>query len=114
MPYVAPEVLEENRQFTQAADIYGFGIILAEMSTGQKPFDGREFNLKLAVEICKGSRPKFAAGTPKCYIKLAKKCMNSDPYVRPSTWDVYKIIGNWLEKIASSGDNEIKKVILGC
>ncbi|RIB16370.1 kinase-like domain-containing protein [Gigaspora rosea] len=34
MPYVAPEVLSGEHDFTQAADVYGFGIIMAEMTTG--------------------------------------------------------------------------------
>ncbi|RIB03350.1 kinase-like domain-containing protein, partial [Gigaspora rosea] len=39
MPYVAPEVLLGEQQFTKATDIYGFGVIMSEMTTGQRPFD---------------------------------------------------------------------------
>ncbi|RIB15256.1 kinase-like domain-containing protein [Gigaspora rosea] len=46
MPYVAPEVLS-GQKFTPAADIYGFGVIMSEMSTGQRPFDGCQFNDEL-------------------------------------------------------------------
>ncbi|RIB13924.1 kinase-like domain-containing protein [Gigaspora rosea] len=112
MPYVAPEVLSGKQQFTQAADIYGFGIIMTEMSTGQRPFDGRKFDIKLSVEICRGLRPKFAPETPKCYIELAEKCMNSDPQKRPSAQNVRDTIEDWLDKIASLDDNEIKKQFL--
>ncbi|CAG8798537.1 1554_t:CDS:1, partial [Racocetra fulgida] len=38
LPYLAPEVLK-GEQFTQAADIYSFGIIMIELLTGQRPFD---------------------------------------------------------------------------
>ena len=72
---------------------------MAEMSTGQRPFDRREFDVKLLVEICKGLRPEFAPGTPKCYIELTEKCMNSDPQERPDAWDVHKTIDNWFKKI---------------
>ena len=41
MLYVPSEVLAGKQQFIQAADIYGFGVIMAEMSTSQRPFDGR-------------------------------------------------------------------------
>ena len=109
MPYVAPEVLSGDKPFTKAADVYGFGMIMAEMSTGQRPFDGREFNLKLAVEICSDKlRPKFADETPECYIELAKKCMNSDSQKRPSAMDVYKTMNKWIDIIASLDNNEIK------
>ncbi|RIB11776.1 kinase-like domain-containing protein [Gigaspora rosea] len=78
IPYVAPEVLS-GQKFTKEADIYGFGVIMSEMSTGQRPFDGYRFNEELAVKICIGLRPEFAPGTPECYIKLANQCMDSDP-----------------------------------
>ncbi|RIB11494.1 kinase-like domain-containing protein [Gigaspora rosea] len=53
MPYVAPEVLL-GQKFTKAADIYGLGVIMSEISTGQRPFDGLEFSeTKLGKEICK-------------------------------------------------------------
>ncbi|RIB25378.1 kinase-like domain-containing protein [Gigaspora rosea] len=78
MPYVAPEVLSGEQQFTQAADIYGFGVIMSEMTTGQRPFDGRNFDLKLSVDICKGLRPEFAPETPNCYVELAKKYLRAN------------------------------------
>ncbi|RIB12658.1 kinase-like domain-containing protein [Gigaspora rosea] len=109
MPYVAPEVLL-GQKFTKSADIYGFGIILSEMSTGQRPFDGQEFDQKLAVKICKGLRPEFAPGTPKCYIELAEKCMNSDPQKRPEAFEIRNTIADWLEQIDYS--TEINKQFL--
>ncbi|RIB07424.1 kinase-like domain-containing protein [Gigaspora rosea] len=117
MPYVAPEVLLGEQQFTQAADIYGLGVIMTEITTGQRPFDGRKFDAKLGADICgKGLRPEFAPGTPKCYIEFANECMNSGSQRRPSTFDVYYTINSWLNKIANSDnnsdDNEIKKQFL--
>ncbi|RIB01896.1 hypothetical protein C2G38_2229356 [Gigaspora rosea] len=56
MPYIAPEVLIDGN-FTQAADIYGFGVIMAEMSTGERPYDGYLFDKELAIKICRGLRP---------------------------------------------------------
>ncbi|RIB28626.1 kinase-like domain-containing protein [Gigaspora rosea] len=100
MPYVAPEVLLA---------------IMSEITTGQRPFDGHEFDHKLAFKICKrGLRPEFAPGTPECYIELAKKCMDSDPQKRPSAFEVYHLIKeDWLKKIADSNDdNEIKRQFL--
>ncbi|RIB05613.1 kinase-like domain-containing protein [Gigaspora rosea] len=87
MPYVAPEVLL-GKGYTSAADIYGLGIIMTEMSTGQRPFDGYPFDVKLATMICKGLRPEFAPGTPDCYVELAKSCMDQDPQKRPTANDV--------------------------
>ena len=105
MPYVAPEVLSGEQQFTQEADIYRFGIIITEMSNGQRPFDGYKFDIKLAVQICNGLQPVFAFGTPKCYTELAEKCMNSDPQKRPSAMDIWETIDDWLYMIASLNNN---------
>ena len=71
LPYVAPEVLS-GKEFTKKADIYGFGVIMSEISTGQRPFDGCKFDISLAIKICKGLQPEFALGTPNYYIKFAK------------------------------------------
>ncbi|RIB10239.1 kinase-like domain-containing protein [Gigaspora rosea] len=89
IPYVAPEVLS-GQKITKASDIYGFGVIMSEMSTGQRPFDGYQFDDELAVKICTGLRPGFAPGTPDCYIKLANQCMDSDPQKRPKGHQVCK------------------------
>ncbi|RIB27822.1 hypothetical protein C2G38_2323685 [Gigaspora rosea] len=59
IPYVVPEVLLGEQQFIQAADIYGYGIIMAEISTGQRPFDGQKFNIELAVKFVKDRDPSL-------------------------------------------------------
>ncbi|RIB07329.1 kinase-like domain-containing protein [Gigaspora rosea] len=87
LPYVAPEVLV-GKKYTRAADIYGLGIMMAEMSSGQRPFDGHEFNTSLAVKIIRGLRPDFAHGTPTCYIRLAKKYIDQDPQKRPTANEI--------------------------
>ncbi|RIB23535.1 hypothetical protein C2G38_2171062 [Gigaspora rosea] len=109
--YVAPEVLSGDQPFTQKADIYGFGIVMAEI-TGKKPFGGHEVDTKLAVRICKGLRPDFAPGTPDCYKELAKQCMDSNPQNRPNAWKIHEKISGWLRNLVSDKENEIKKLFL--
>ncbi|RIB27751.1 kinase-like domain-containing protein [Gigaspora rosea] len=96
MPYVAPEILNcMDQQHTQEADIYGFGIIMAEITTGKRFCDGFKYDYELAIKICSGLRPEFAEGTPDCYIELAKQCMDSNPQNRPTAEDVYLKINQW-------------------
>ncbi|RIB27632.1 kinase-like domain-containing protein [Gigaspora rosea] len=59
MPYIAPELLQGGK-YTQASDIYSLGIIMAELSTGKRPFYGYSFDIGLALDICKGLRPGFS------------------------------------------------------
>ncbi|RIB23523.1 kinase-like domain-containing protein [Gigaspora rosea] len=81
LPYIAPEILL-GQKYTQTTDIYSFGVVMAEITTGIPPFDGYLFNNDLAIEICRGLRSKFAPGTPDFYIKLAESCMNKNGLLR--------------------------------
>ena len=77
LPYIAPEVLN-GEQYKLSSDIYSFGVIMAELSSGNPPFYDKEHNLNLALAICDGLRPEFGKGTPEVYKKLAYKCMNAN------------------------------------
>jgi serine/threonine protein kinase len=78
LPYIAPEVL--NREsYTLSSDIYSFGVVMAEISSGKPPFYKRKHDASLALEICNGLRPEFGKGTPEMYKKLAHRCMNANP-----------------------------------
>ncbi|CAI2189286.1 15796_t:CDS:2, partial [Funneliformis geosporum] len=90
LPYIAPEVLN-GELYTFASDIYSFGVIMAELSTGNPPFYDRKHDVSLSLDICNGLRPEFGKGTPEFYKKLAYRCMNADPNQRPTSkelWDV--------------------------
>src|SRR5207248_2069069 len=64
LPYMAPEVLC-GYQYTKAADIYSFGIIMNEFLSEETPYDDIPHDHILAVKICKGLRPKIFEDTPK-------------------------------------------------
>ncbi|RIB22159.1 kinase-like domain-containing protein [Gigaspora rosea] len=81
LPYIAPEVLV-GHPYTKASDIYSLGVIMTEISTGQRAFDGILFDEYLVTRIIHGSRPKCLG--PDCYIKLATKCMDKDFNKRPT------------------------------
>ena len=48
LPYVAPEVLR-GKEYTQASDIYGFGIIIYEVFNGLPPYHDMAHDEFLAV-----------------------------------------------------------------
>src|SRR5881227_109564 len=96
--YIAPEVL--NREpYTLSSDIYSFGVVMAELSSGKPPFHKRKHDISLALEICNGLRPEFGKGTPEIYKKLAHRCMNADPSQRPTANELYDILGFWYRSI---------------
>ena len=51
LPYVAPEVLR-GKTYTQAADIYSFGILACEMLSGLPPYHNLPHDEFLALKIC--------------------------------------------------------------
>ncbi|GBB96881.1 hypothetical protein RclHR1_02860014 [Rhizophagus clarus] len=94
LPYVAPEVLRGD-PYTVAADVYSFGIVMTEVSTGRPPFSDYSYDYSLALKINKGFRPEFSEGTPECYVKLAMQCMDSDSSKRPRIKKIQAILFNW-------------------
>src|SRR5947209_8261475 len=79
MPYVAPEVLR-GKSYTQAADIYSFGMIMYFVATGRQPFADHAHDQDLALSICNGIRPEITEKDAlECYIDLVKKCWDQNP-----------------------------------
>ncbi|EXX67767.1 kinase-like domain-containing protein [Rhizophagus irregularis DAOM 181602=DAOM 197198] len=92
MPYVSPEVLR-RKPYTQAADIYSFGMVMYFVATKRQPFADYAHDEVLALDICKGIRPEInEAEAPKCYIDLMKRCWDSNPDKRPSAIEIEELI----------------------
>jgi serine/threonine protein kinase len=104
MPFVAPEVLR-GKPYTQAADVYSFGMIMYYIATGRQPFANCAHDSVLALKICSGIRPEInEQEAPKCYIELMKRCWDPNPGNRPSAIEIEKLL-----KLFNSKDEEIKK-----
>src|SRR6266542_4832357 len=87
LPYIAPEVLLV-KPYTKAADIYSFGIIMWEMTSGIPAFNNVSHDFNLSLGICKGFRPEIIKDTEVEYAELMKKCWDSDPNKRPTAEDL--------------------------
>ncbi|GES87739.1 kinase-like domain-containing protein [Rhizophagus clarus] len=94
LPYIAPEILN-GESYTIFSDIYSFGVVMAELSSGKPPFHNRKHDTGLALEICNGLRPEFGKGTPKFYKKLAHRCMNANSNQRPTASELHEILHCW-------------------
>ncbi|CAB4414705.1 unnamed protein product [Rhizophagus irregularis] len=91
LPYMAPEVLREH-QYTKAADIYSFGIIMNEFLSEEIPYGDISHDEFLAVKICKGQRPKISEDVPKLLADLIVKCWDAEIENRPTTKELYQIL----------------------
>ncbi|PKC65878.1 kinase-like protein [Rhizophagus irregularis] len=98
LPYIAPEILY-GKPYTLSSDIYSFGIVMTELSSGKPPFYDRKYDINLALDICNGLKPEFGKGTPEFYKKLAYSCMNPNPRQRPKADELIKILIFWYHSI---------------
>ncbi|POG81394.1 kinase-like domain-containing protein [Rhizophagus irregularis DAOM 181602=DAOM 197198] len=108
LPYMAPEVLRRY-QYTKAADIYSFGIIMNEYLSEEIPFNDIPHDHILAVKICKGLRPKISEHIPKFLVDLIMKCWDAKAENRPSAKELYQILNKWNE--TEFDDDEIRSQI---
>ncbi|PKC67252.1 kinase-like protein [Rhizophagus irregularis] len=94
IPYVAPEIFKGS-VFSKESDIYCMGMIMWELTTGCKPFANVEHDINLIYKILDGKRPEITEDTPECYVKLMKRCWDSDPTKRPLITEIRKTFGKW-------------------
>src|ERR1041384_2509907 len=95
LPYVAPEVLK-GKTYTQAADIYSFGILACEILSEFPPYHNLPHDEFLALKICQGLRPKFNnVKVPMLLENLIDQCLDADPLKRPTADELFSIIHNW-------------------
>jgi len=91
LPYMAPEVLR-GYQYTKAADIYSFGIMINEFMSEETPYSDIPHDHILAVKICKGLRPEISEDTPKLLADLIMKCWDDKAENRPTAYELYQIL----------------------
>ncbi|RGB29948.1 kinase-like domain-containing protein [Rhizophagus diaphanus] len=83
IPYMAPEIFQ-GQKYTEASDIYSYGMIMWEFMTGRRPFWNENHDIELIIKICDGLRPPTVTNVPEGYVELMKECWHSDPNERPT------------------------------
>ena len=102
LPYVSPEVLR-GKNYTQASDIYGFGIIAHELYTGLPPYHDIPHDEFLAVKICQGLRPKSNYKIPQLISDIIQQCWDADPLKRPNASELADLFRDFWNKANKSG-----------
>ena len=93
LPYLAPEVLK-GKEYTQASDIYGFGIIAYEVCTGLPPYHDISHDEFLAINICQGLRPKSNYKVPQLILDIIQQCWDAEPSKRPKAEELYDLFAD--------------------
>jgi len=84
--YMAPEQFE-GKDASSASDIYSFGVVLYEMITGRKPFEGAT-PISQAIQRLKSaprSPARFCEGLDPAWEAAILRCLESDPQARFAT-----------------------------
>ncbi|KAF0392213.1 kinase-like protein [Gigaspora margarita] len=86
--YIDPKCFEGSKyKRGKKSDIFSFGVILWEISSGKPPF--QSFNQEyIQVQRYLGKREEPIEGTPELYIQLYERCWDRDPNKRPKLDDV--------------------------
>ncbi|RHZ81046.1 hypothetical protein Glove_126g20 [Diversispora epigaea] len=106
--YVAPERIN-NKQHTEASDIYSFGIIMCEMMSCEKPFNKFEdsSDISKAIYVIRNDlKPEYPKWTPKSYVELILRCLDKDPSKRPSASKLCSNFNDFIESYYNNENNE--------
>ena len=110
IPYLAPEVLSK-KLYTKESDIYSFGMIMWEHTTGKKPFHNRPHNHCLISDIKNGVRPQITDDTPEFYADLMKRCWDHDPENRPTAREIKDCFDKYHQSVGHGITEEKEEII---
>ncbi|GBB92138.1 hypothetical protein RclHR1_01970020 [Rhizophagus clarus] len=104
LPYMAPEILR-GHQYTKEADIYSFGIVMNELMSEETPYINVPHDHMLAIDICKGLRPKISDDIPKPLADLIVKCWDVEVENRPTAKELSQVLRKWRSEIRNMSGN---------
>src|SRR5687767_10333586 len=80
--YMSPEQAK-GKAVDRRADIWAFGVVLYEMLTGRRAFDGEDVSTTLAAVLMKDPEwTALPASTPPAVVTLVQRCLERDPKQR--------------------------------
>jgi serine/threonine protein kinase len=105
--YMAPEVAD-GLPYNGSADVYSFAIILWELNSIKKPFEGFTRDLFYERVVHGGERPSLSRKWPRELTSLMTECWDADVHNRPRFRDIVRRLDALLEK-EKGGTAAVKK-----
>jgi len=93
LPYMAPEQLT-GAPATPAVDIYALGVLLYEMLTGERPFNGASPSEQLQLQQ---QAPREMSAVPPALATLTMDALDPVPGQRPTAAQLGRALTAWLE-----------------
>lgn len=85
--WMAPEVIERKGSFDFSVDVYAYGILLYELVSQTRPFDGMAGD-EIKEFVVKGGRPRLPFDLNPRLRKLIEECWDANPEKRPTFVDI--------------------------
>lgn len=91
--WVAPEVILGNAEYSEAVDVYAFGVLVTELDTHELPYSSTLGKNGLPIgdheiqkRVAAGKlRPRLSSSCPSDVRHITDKCLAADPSERPSS-----------------------------
>jgi len=99
--YMAPEVAQ-RLPYTEKVDIYSFGMILWQMTSGLVPFAGMYRDEYMQKVVKGGFRPKIRDDLPLPLIQLIERCWDCNPIIRPDCGEILSLLDSAMESLDMS------------
>ncbi|KAL7719654.1 Protein kinase domain-containing protein [Entamoeba marina] len=90
--WLAPEIIRQEGNFTKAADIYSYGIILWELVSREQPYGDVKFFTEIKEKVVNGIRPKKVRIDYKQYGMLLDRCLDEKMEFRPTIKEVLELL----------------------
>uniref|UniRef100_K3WRY8 Protein kinase domain-containing protein n=1 Tax=Globisporangium ultimum (strain ATCC 200006 / CBS 805.95 / DAOM BR144) TaxID=431595 RepID=K3WRY8_GLOUD len=117
--WIAPEVLLAFTQYSEAVDIYAFGVLLSELDTLQLPYenernpkDGRPLSdARIRKRVAKGDlQPRFSSHCPPEVLEIGLRCLSYRPSDRPSSLELAYCLRKAAAAVLSKRSREVFNV----
>jgi eukaryotic-like serine/threonine-protein kinase len=92
--YMAPEQLKSTANAGPEADVWSLGVVLYEMLSGRKPFDGAIMSVVIAEVLTKDARPlrELRPDLPSGLEDAVMRCLERDPARRPTIVELAELL----------------------
>ncbi|RHZ80816.1 hypothetical protein Glove_132g290 [Diversispora epigaea] len=105
--YMAPETLSRG-EYTQASDIYSFGMVMLEVLTSYPPYYNIPHNENLVMKICEGHKPEIKCEIPQTLKEIMEKCWNFEPLNRPTAEELKSQFDEIKKQTTKQLKNQVK------
>ncbi|KXZ51071.1 hypothetical protein GPECTOR_14g56 [Gonium pectorale] len=91
VPYLAPELIN-NGQRSKASDVWAFGVLLWQLVTGKRPYEGL-LHIQIMAAVCSGEQLlTWPPAVHPLLLELGRACLSFKPQDRPTFAQIVRLL----------------------